>query len=186
MSRVPWPDYWMRLAHHAATRATCPRRAVGAVLVSPANRLIASGYNGSVAGLPHCEDAGCLLDDAGHCIRTLHAEQNALLECGPHERRGATLYCTDHPCATCTKLILTSGIVRVVWDRSYAVPEAIRDMIAASGVVFTPYQERDAKQARLEQMERFLAYHGHIEEFYEVLADDSLWMHRYVNGEVES
>lgn len=90
---------------------------VGAVVVKD-RRIKGTGYNGSAAGLPHCLDEGCLLVN-GHCVRTIHAEVNALLECSPEERKGATIYITDRPCAECSKLIISTGISRVVFAREY-------------------------------------------------------------------
>lgn len=108
----------MGLATLTATRATCPRLSVGAVLVSPDHRLISTGYNGSVHGEPHCTEVGCLLNDQGRCVRTLHAEQNALL----HAREpveGATAYVTHDPCEVCTKLLRQAGVTRLLYAQSY-------------------------------------------------------------------
>ncbi|MBU2702154.1 dCMP deaminase [Sporomusaceae bacterium BoRhaA] len=115
--RKDWDQYFMDIAFIVAERSTCLRRHVGALVVKD-KRIKGTGYNGSPAGLPHCIDEGCEMLD-GHCIRCVHAEPNALLECGPEERREATLYCTDRPCPECQKLIITSGISRVVYGRDY-------------------------------------------------------------------
>ena len=115
--RKDWDSYFIDIAFQVAERSTCTRRKVGAV-IGKDKRIKGTGYNGSPAGLPHCIDDGCAMLD-GHCIRCIHAEPNALLECTPDERRGATLYCTDRPCPECQKLIITSGIGRVVYARDY-------------------------------------------------------------------
>ena len=115
--RKDWDEYFLDIAFQVASRSTCKRREVGAVIVKD-RRIKGTGYNGSPAGLPHCIDEGCLMID-GHCVRCIHAEPNALLECTPEERRDATLYCTDRPCPECQKLIITSGIKRVVYGRHY-------------------------------------------------------------------
>ncbi len=115
--RKEWDDYFLDIAFQVAGRSTCLRREVGAVIVKN-RRIKGTGYNGSPAGLPHCIDEGCLMID-GHCVRCIHAEPNALLECTPEERQDATLYCTDRPCPECQKLIITSGIKRVVYGRHY-------------------------------------------------------------------
>jgi len=115
--RKDWDRYFLDIAFKVAERSTCPRRMVGAVVVKD-KRIKGTGYNGSAAGLPHCTDEGCLMLN-GHCIRTIHAEVNALLECSPEERKGATIYVTDCPCAECSKLIITTGIKRVVFARDY-------------------------------------------------------------------
>jgi dCMP deaminase len=127
----------MQIAHLVATRATCPRRSVGAVIVRD-KRILATGYNGAPRGLAHCPDhggenewpLGCL--KSGHCIRALHAEQNALLQAAmigvPCE--GATVYVTCQPCNTCAKMIINAGIQRVIYEGDYPDPfslELFRD-----------------------------------------------------------
>lgn len=113
--RKDWDDYFLDIAFQVAERSTCPRRRVGAVIVKD-KRIKGTGYNGSASGLPHCLDAGCLMVN-NHCIRTIHAEINALLECMPAERQGATIYVTDRPCPECAKCIINCGISRVVFAR---------------------------------------------------------------------
>src|SRR5690606_5886840 len=78
VGRPTWDEYFMTMAHFVATRATCTRRQVGAVIVRD-KRILTTGYNGSPPGLPHCSDVGCWIVD-GHCVRTIHAEQNALVQ----------------------------------------------------------------------------------------------------------
>lgn len=116
----------MTLAAMVAQRSTCPRRQVGALLVRD-RRILATGYNGSPPGLPHCTEEGCLLLD-GHCQRTIHAEQNALVQCALHgvSSQGATLYCTASPCADCTRLLLGAGVQRVVYRDAY--PDGLADL----------------------------------------------------------
>ena len=115
--RADWPQYFLGMAAYAATRSTCPRRQVGAVLVRD-HRVIATGYNGSLRGQPHCADAGCLMV-GGHCKRTVHAELNALLQCAHHGIRvlGASCYCTDSPCAACAAALVQAGVVAVYYGR---------------------------------------------------------------------
>lgn len=117
MVRTDWDHYFMRIAFEVATRSTCNRLHVGAVVVMD-KRIKGTGYNGSPAGLPHCLDEGCFVVH-NHCVRCIHAEVNALLECTPAERQGATIYVTDQPCSECAKLIITTGIKRVVYARPY-------------------------------------------------------------------
>lgn len=102
-----------------AKRATCTRRQVGAVLVRD-KRIITTGYNGSPPGMPHCTDVGCRMHE-GHCIRTIHAEQNAIVQAALHgvSTQGATCYVTATPCVTCAKLLVAAGIVRVVYGEKY-------------------------------------------------------------------
>lgn len=115
--RKSWDAYFMDIARKVRERSTCPRLRVGALIVKD-KRIKGTGYNGSPPSFPHCDDVGCLMV-AGHCRRTIHAEVNALLECSPEERKGATIYITNQPCMECTKLILASGISRVVYEHPY-------------------------------------------------------------------
>ena len=115
--RKNWDLYFLDIAYQVASRSTCPRRSVGAVIVKD-RRIKGTGYNASAAGLQHCTDEGCLIVN-DHCVRTIHAEVNALLECSPEERSNATIYITDRPCAECSKLIISSGIRKVVFARDY-------------------------------------------------------------------
>lgn len=124
--RPSWEAYFMDIAKLVSTRATCPRRSVGAVLVKD-RRILATGYNGAPQGLPHCPEGGqdhdwplgCMR--AGHCIRSLHAEQNVLLQAAkigiPCE--GSTMYVTCQPCNACAKMIINAGIVGVVYEGDY-------------------------------------------------------------------
>lgn len=117
--RPGWPDYFLEMAKLTATRATCPRRRVGAVLVRD-NRVIATGYNGSVTGDEHCDEAGCLMVGS-HCRRTIHAELNALLQCAitAVSSAGATMYCTDFPCVDCAKAMAQARVQRVIYLADY-------------------------------------------------------------------
>ena len=112
--RPDWDEYFLKLAMLASERATCPRMHCGCVLVKNKN-VIASGYNGSIPGDEHCEDVGCLLID-NHCVRTVHAEMNALVQAAKrgHAVEGATAYVTNMPCTTCAKALITAGVKRVV------------------------------------------------------------------------
>jgi len=109
----------MNIAEQVATRATCDRKHVGAVLVRD-RQLLSSGYNGSIRGLPHCEDCGCEMED-GHCVSVLHAEQNAIAQAAKHgiSVDGATCYTTASPCWMCFKLLANSGIKRIVFGEFY-------------------------------------------------------------------
>lgn len=135
--RPSWDDYFIEMSKLAAARATCPRRRVGAVLTR-ANRLLATGYNGAVKGAPHCDDVGCLLvvqDGRPSCIRTVHAELNALLQCAANgvSSQGATLYSTDFPCMYCAKALVQAGIVRVVYLSDYPDPNSA-ELLGLAGV----------------------------------------------------
>jgi len=117
--RVSWDRYFMNLAVQAATRSTCPRKHVGAVIVRD-KAVLATGYNGSLRGLPHCTDVGCLIEN-DHCVRTVHAEANAILQAARHGVRidGADIYVTASPCWECFKLIANAGIRRVLYGEFY-------------------------------------------------------------------
>ena len=126
--RETWDEYFMKIAHQVASRSTCLRRKVGAVAVSPDNRILGTGYNGALPGAPHCDKVGCLRETLGipsgqrqEICRAQHAEANI---CNIAARygvalAGATIYVTNQPCTTCVKAMVTSGIKRVVFDSDY-------------------------------------------------------------------
>jgi dCMP deaminase len=124
-TRPSWDEYFMRIAKEVATRATCPRRSVGAVIVLD-RRILTTGYNGAPHGLAHCTEVGCKIVD-GHCQRALHAEQNAILQAALNgvSTRGATMYVTCQPCNACAKMIINAGIERVVFEGDYPDPFAM-------------------------------------------------------------
>jgi len=96
--RASWDDYFMNIAREVSTRSTCDRKFVGSVIVRDKS-ILATGYNGSIRGLPHCDEEGHLMED-GHCVRTVHAEANAIVQAARHGARidGATIYVTASPC----------------------------------------------------------------------------------------
>jgi dCMP deaminase len=124
--RPSWDAYFMEIAHLVKSRATCPRRSVGAVIVRD-KRILSTGYNGAPRGLPHCPDEGDKHDwptgcmRAGHCIRALHAEQNAILQAAliGVACEGSTIYVTCQPCHNCAKMIVNAGINRVIYEGDY-------------------------------------------------------------------
>ena len=120
--RPEWDDYFLDIAEKVATRSTCLRLKVGCVLVAEDNKILATGYNGSPKGMSHCIDEGCLKNEEGRCIRTVHAEINAILSVEPNQRRNSTLYCTHEPCEHCTKSIIQAGIIKVVFKQEYSNP----------------------------------------------------------------
>ena len=108
--RVSWSDYFMNIAREVATRSTCDRKSVGAVIVR-GKTILSTGYNGSIKGAKHCDDAGHeMVND--HCIRTIHAEANAIVQAAKHGIRieDSEIYVTASPCYNCFKMIATSGI----------------------------------------------------------------------------
>jgi dCMP deaminase len=118
--RPSWDAYFMAIARAVATRSTCSRRSVGAIIVKD-KRILTTGYNGAPVGLRHCDhtDGGDMLH--GHCARSTHAEQNAIVQASRHgvAIAGSTLYCTASACLTCAKLLVNAGITRVVYDDPY-------------------------------------------------------------------
>jgi dCMP deaminase len=112
--RPSWDEYFLKLAMLVSERATCPRMHCGCVLVRQ-KRILSTGYNGSIPGDEHCDEAGCMVVD-NHCVRTLHAEMNAILQCSIHGTStvGATAYITNMPCTNCAKALIGAGIKEIV------------------------------------------------------------------------
>jgi dCMP deaminase len=121
-ARTSWDEYFMEIARQVASRATCDRKHVGALLVR--DRIILStGYNGSIRGMPHCDEVGHLMEN-GHCVATVHAEANAVLQAARTGVRieASALYTTASPCWPCFKLVANAGIVRIVYGEFYRDP----------------------------------------------------------------
>lgn len=117
--RASWDEYFMRIAVQAATRATCDRKHVGAVIVKD-KTILSTGYNGSIRGMPHCDDDGHMMEN-DHCIATVHAEANAILQAAKNGTAidGADIYITASPCWNCFKLIANGGIRRIFYYEFY-------------------------------------------------------------------
>ena len=122
--RPSWDEYFLRIAHLVATRSTCLRRRVGAVVVKE-KQVLATGYNGAPSGIEHCDKVGCLRQKLGvpsgerhELCRALHAEQNAFLQAAKHgtSLHGSMLYITTQPCSICAKMIVNVGIKKVIID----------------------------------------------------------------------
>jgi dCMP deaminase len=120
--RSSWDQYFMDIARQVATRATCDRKHVGAVLVRD-RTILSTGYNGSIRGLPHCDEVGHMMEN-GHCVATVHAEANAIIQAAKNGVGidGATIYTTASPCWPCFKLIANSGCQRIVFGEFYRDP----------------------------------------------------------------
>ena len=120
--RVSWDRYFMNIAESVATRSTCARKHVGAVIVRD-RCILATGYNGSIRGLPHCDDVGHMMEE-GHCVRTVHAEANAIVQAARNGARieGAHIYVTASPCWSCFRLIANAGLARIVFGEFYRDP----------------------------------------------------------------
>lgn len=131
----------MTIAGMVAKRSTCLRRHVGAILVKD-KRILATGYNGAPTGLKHCEEVGCIRQNASipsgerhELCRGLHAEQNAIIQAAYHgiSIAGSTLYCTNKPCVICSKMLINAGIVKIFYEKFYDDPLADQ-MITESGI----------------------------------------------------
>jgi len=131
----------MSFARLAATRSTCLRRKVGAVIVK-GKHIVSTGYNGAPKGVRHCSETGCLRERLNipsgqrhELCRGLHAEQNAIIQAALHgvSTEGGVIYCTNQPCAICAKMIINAGIIAVVYDEGYT-DELAEEMLKESGV----------------------------------------------------
>ena len=131
--RASWDGYFMNIAREVATRATCDRKHVGAVVVRD-KTILSTGYNGSVRGLPHCDEAGHMMEE-GHCVATIHAEANAIIQAAKNGTAidGGAIYTTASPCWPCFKLIANSGLTRIVFGEFYR-DERIFDVAKRLGV----------------------------------------------------
>ncbi|GBG97097.1 deoxycytidylate deaminase [Lactococcus termiticola] len=124
-------EYFKEIVEVVATRSTCTHAQVGALLVSPEGQLLSTGYNGSVSGMPHCTDVGCLEDKDGHCIATVHAEQNAIAQAAKHgvSPSGSTLYTTLFPCIACLKLALAAGVKEIKYINEYHAKDPYEEQL---------------------------------------------------------
>ena len=137
--RPSWDDYFMDIAQVAAKRATCDRKHVGAVIARD-KTILSSGYNGSIPGLAHCDDVGHLMED-GHCVRTVHAEANAITQAARNGVMisGSDIYVTASPCFGCFKLIASVGIKRIVFGEFYR-DERIFELSGKLGITLVHYK----------------------------------------------
>ena len=117
--RVKWEEYFMQIALQVSTRSTCNRKHVGAVIVRD-RTILSTGYNGSIRGLAHCNDEGHMMQN-GHCVRTVHAEANAIAQAAKHgvNVNNSSIYITASPCWTCFKLLANSGINEIIFGEFY-------------------------------------------------------------------
>jgi dCMP deaminase len=142
MNRPTWDEYFMEIARLVASRSTCLRRQVGAVMVKDKN-ILATGYNGTPSGIRHCSEVGCLRQQLNvpsgerhELCRGLHAEQNAIIQAAKHGVNvdGAVLYCTHSPCIICSKMLINSGVKRIVCTDGYPDPLA-KAMLDEAGLI---------------------------------------------------
>lgn len=137
MTRPSWSEYFMSIAKLVATRSTCLRRHVGAVLVKD-KRIIATGYNGAPAGIRHCEETGCLREKLGvksgekhELCRGLHAEQNVIIQAAYYgvTTKETILYSTHKPCIICSKMLINAGVEKIFFSEGY--PDSLADEMIA-------------------------------------------------------
>jgi dCMP deaminase len=117
--RASWEEYFMNIAREVSTRSTCDRKLVGAVIVRD-KTILSTGYNGSVRGLPHCDEEGHMMEN-GHCVRTIHAEANAIVQAAKNgvSIDKAEIYVTASPCWWCFKMIANAGIKKIYYGEFY-------------------------------------------------------------------
>jgi dCMP deaminase len=134
--RASWDEYFLKIAHEVSSRATCDRAHVGCVLVQPdTHSIVATGYNGSIRGEPHCDVVGHDVVD-NHCVRTIHAEVNAVVAAARVGNRveGATAYVTHFPCWACFKMLANAGVKRVVYGETYRDDQRVREASFRLGI----------------------------------------------------
>ena len=145
-NRPSWDEYFMKMANDVATRTTCLRRGVGAVIVKD-RRILATGYNGVPTGLTHCSETGCLREQLGvpsgqrhEICRGLHAEQNAIIQAARYgiNIAGATIYVNTQPCVVCAKMLINAGITEIVYQNPYP-DELSQELLAESGILVREY-----------------------------------------------
>jgi dCMP deaminase len=148
IDRPSWDEYFMTLADEVATRFTCLRRSVGALIVKD-RRILATGYNGVPSGLRHCSETGCLRQQLNvpsgqrhEICRGLHAEQNAIIQAARYgiDISGASIYITTQPCVVCAKMLINAGISEIVYKNPYP-DDLSAELLAESGIKMRVYDE---------------------------------------------
>lgn len=134
--RIPWKQYFMLQALVISQRSTCNRALVGSVLVKD-QRIIGTGYNGSISGQPHCDDVGHQLVD-GHCVRTIHSEMNTLIQCAKNgvSTSDTEIFVTHFPCYNCTKCLLQAGVKKINYYYDYRDNPLAIDLLQKCGVSY--------------------------------------------------
>jgi len=147
MTRPTWDDYFMKIAKEAASRSTCDRKHVGAVIVRE-RTILSTGYNGSIRGMPHCDDAGHMMEN-DHCVGTIHAEANSILQAAKHgvninstADQITSIYTTASPCWNCFKLIANAGIRRIVFGEFYR-DQRIYEVATKTGIELVDMTNKD-------------------------------------------
>ena len=144
--RPSWDEYFLGLLEPLSRRGSCDRGRTASVIVSPGNTILATGYAGAPPGMPHCDEAGHMMNtvihedgtQSQHCVRTLHAEENAILQCAKDgiKLEGATIYCKMAPCYNCAMRILRVGIKKVVAQKRYHADVKSVDLFSKTGIGF--------------------------------------------------
>ena len=151
--RPSWDEYFMEITEVVATRSTCVRRRVGAIIVKD-KRILATGYNGAPSGLSHCGESGCIREklnipsgERHELCRGRHAEQNAIIQCAVHgiNMQGATLYSTTQPCVLCSKMLINAGIKRIVFHGAYPDELSLK-LLEEAGIELQSTTETVAKK----------------------------------------
>ncbi len=126
MERLSWDRYFMNVARVVSSRATCQRKYVGAVIVRD-RTILSTGYNGSIRGMPHCSEAGHMMEE-GHCVATIHAEMNAIIQAARNgvAIEGASIYITASPCWSCFKALANAGVTRICYGEFYRDERSFR------------------------------------------------------------
>ena len=132
--RPDWDSYFMKIAYAVSERSTCDRALVGCVLVLE-KRILTTGFNGSPAGQDHCDQIGHLMVE-DHCVRTIHAETNAIIQAALHgvSTRGSSCYVTHFPCINCTKALINAGITRIVYNIAYRADANSMNFLKAANI----------------------------------------------------
>ncbi|HOZ80854.1 MAG TPA: cytidine/deoxycytidylate deaminase family protein [Candidatus Woesebacteria bacterium] len=153
-SRPSWDDYFLEVLESISKRSTCDRGRVGCVIVKD-RQILATGYAGAPAGLPHCDDVGHLLkktihEDGSiteHCVRTVHGEQNAICQAAKEgiSLKGSTIYTRMTPCRACAMLLINSGVKRIVCEKKYHTGVESEEMFKKAGIEieFKSNEEQD-------------------------------------------
>ena len=136
MIRVSWEEYFMNIAKQVASRSTCDRKHVGAVIARD-KTILSTGYNGSIRGMPHCDEVGHLMEN-DHCVATIHAEANAVLQAAKNGVmiNNSEIYITASPCWTCFKMLANAGIKKIYYGEFYR-DERIFDVAKKLGIELT-------------------------------------------------
>jgi len=144
MPRASWEQYFMNIAKEVASRSTCDRKHVGSVIVRD-RTILSTGYNGSIRGMPHCDDIGHMMEN-NHCVATIHAETNAILQAAKNGVMidGAEVYITASPCWPCFKMLANAGIKKIYYGEFYQ-DERIFDVAKRLGIelVHIPVEQKE-------------------------------------------